>query len=286
MLIVLAALVLAAAIFCAWVYFESEAHLRSFPAPPPFRLTLASSPAVIARGAHIAETRGCTDCHRARLEGGLFHDEGWSGRSVAPNLAQLAKAVPAAALEAAIRHAIGHDGRALYAMPSYNFVRLSDDDVSALILFLQAAPVVELELPSASLGPLRRWQLATGRDAAMPAFLAQVPPLHLQHGPDPRLAHGEYLAMTSCNECHGFDLHGNSPFGPAAPDLAIVGGYSGGDFTRLMRTAVPLDGRALNPMMAGAVRKRFVHWTDDEVADLYLFLHGLRPGANPTTRHE
>jgi hypothetical protein len=31
-------------------------------------------------------------------------------------------------------------------------------------------------------------------------------------------------------------------------------------------------------MMAGAARKRFVHWTDGEIDDLYLFLHGLRPG--------
>jgi mono/diheme cytochrome c family protein len=272
-----AALAFIAAAFCGWVYASSEAHLRSFAPPPRFRLTLGASPAVLARGAHIAVTRGCTDCHRDRLQGGLFHDEGWSGRLVAPNLAQLARTVSAASLEAAIRHGIGHDGRALYAMPSYNFVHLSDDDLSALILFLEAAPVVEEPLPSASMGPLRRWQLATGQDAAMPAFLDQVPPLRLQSGADPRLAHGEYLAMTSCNECHGFDLHGHGPFPSAAPDLAIVGAYGHDDFVRLMRTARPVGGRILNPMMAGAVRKRFVHWTDAEIEDLYLFLHALPP---------
>jgi mono/diheme cytochrome c family protein len=234
---------------------------------------------VLARGAHIALTRGCTDCHHERLQGGLFHDEGWSGRLVAPNLARLAREVPPAALEAAIRHGIGHDGRALYAMPSYNFVRLSDDDVSALILFLEAAPVVDAALPSAFMGPLRRWQLATGRDAAMPAFLDQVPPLRMQRDANPRVARGEYLAMTSCNECHGFDLHGHSPFRAAGPDLAIVGAYERSDFFRLMRSAIPVGGRVLNPMMAGAVRKRFIHWTDAEVEDLYSFLHALPPAA-------
>ena len=274
---VAAGLVFIAAAFCIWVYAASEAHLRSFAPPPAFRLTLNASPAVIARGAHIAVTRGCTDCHRDRLQGGLFHDEGWSGRSVAPNLPALARAASPAALEWAIRHGIGHDGRALYDMPSYNFVHLSDEDLSALILFLEAAPVVEESLPSAWMGPLRRWQLATGADAAMPAFLDQVPPLRLQGAADRRLAHGEYLAMTSCNECHGFDLHAHSPFPGSAPDLAIVGAYEHDDFVRLMRTARPVGGRALNPMMAGAVRKRFVHWTDAEVDDLYLFLHALAP---------
>lgn len=275
-------LAIAALLFGAWVYAKSEAHLRSFGQPPPFRLTLAASPAVLARGLHVARTRGCTDCHRSRLEGGLFHDEGWEGRLVAPNLAALARTAPPAALEAAIRHAIGHDGRALYAMPSYNFVHLSDDDVSALILFLRAAPVVRADLPTPSIGPLRRWKLATGRDAAMPAFLGRVPPLRWQGNRDAAIARGEYLAMTSCNECHGFDLRGNDPFGGAAPDLIVVGAYGRDQFVKLMRTAVPVGGRALKPMMAGAVKKRFVHWSDQEVGDLYAFLSAMSRAAPPS----
>jgi mono/diheme cytochrome c family protein len=277
-----AALLAAALLLCLWVYARSEAHLRSFGQPPPFRLTLAATPAVLARGLHVAQTRGCTDCHRGRFEGGLFHDEGWEGRLVAPNLAALARTVPPAALEAAIRHAVGHDGRALYAMPSYNFLRLSDDDVSALILLLRAAPVARKDLPTATLGPLRRWKLATGRDAAMPAFLAQVPPLRWQGNKDPAIVRGEYLAMTSCNECHGFDLRGNSPFGAAGPDLIVVGGYGKDDFVKLMRTAVPVGGRVLKPLMAEAVKKRFVHWTDAEVGDLYAFLSAMSRAAPPS----
>ena len=269
------------------VYALSERHLRSFRPPPPFRLTLSSNPQVLARGHHIAQTRGCIGCHGQRLEGEVFEDAGINGRFVAPSLTHLARRETPATLEAAIRHGIAHDGRAVWAMPSYNFAHLTDDDLSALILYLRAAPNRPAALPREWIGPHIRFRMAVGSDAAIPAFVPQVPPLRWQQNADPRVRRGEYLAMTSCNECHGFGLRGDSPFDPPdrrPPDLAIAAAYDRDHFGRLMRTGVPMDGRKLDHLMVVVATGRFVHWTEAEVDDLYAFFRAL--GGRPMTRSE
>mgnify|MGYP001596501439 CR=1 FL=1 len=112
----------------------------------------------------------------------------------------------------------------------------------------------------------------------MPKVLPLVPQLAQQDNSDQRIARGEYLAMTSCNECHGFDLRANAPWPGSAPDLIVVGAYSEAEFARLMREGVPSSGVEL-PMMGPVARGRFSHWTDEEVADLYAYLTYLSQSA-------
>lgn len=260
---------LAGASFVGWVYAASEAHLRSFPNPAAFDHPIPTDAAALARGERLTLTRGCRGCHGEHLQGELM----W-GVAVAPNLPALARDEDAAAFERALRHGVGHDGRALYSMPSYNFVHLRDQDVADLYAYLRQAPVAHAELPRPHLPFAIRYEIAMGRDAAMPQWLGRVPPLTRQHDPDPRIARGEYLAMTSCNECHGFGLRADTPWGPeegAAPDLTIVGSYPEADFRRLMHDGVAIGDREL-PMMSGVARGRFSHLTDEEVGDLYAFL--------------
>ncbi|HWA04695.1 MAG TPA: c-type cytochrome [Rhizomicrobium sp.] len=260
-----------------WVLWRSEAHLRSFPNPPEFRAPIPSGPEAVRRGRHIAQTRGCFACHGDALQGGVFHTGPWGYRAVAANIAWLAKQESPSLLERAIRHGIGHDGRALYDMPSYNFVRLSDADLADLIAFLRAIPARDNDLPKGMLGWTIRWNLATGRDAAIAAFVPKVPQLSFQNHPDPAVRRGEYLAMTSCNECHGFGLRGDNPWDPPgerAPDLVIAASYTWPDFLHFMRTGKAAGNREL-PMMSGVARGRFAHWTDREVADLYAFFQAL-----------
>jgi hypothetical protein len=79
-----------------------------------------------------------------------------------------------------------------------------------------------------------------GKDLAIAGFLHRVPELQRANDPDPRIARGEYIAMTTCNECHGFSLRADVPWGSTdAPDLPIVMAY------------------------------------DEEVADLYAFLRDM-----------
>lgn len=276
-LLALGAVAAAALAFVAWVYAASEWHYRSTPAPPAFDHPIPTDAASVALGARLTRTRGCAGCHGANLEGEIM----W-GAVETPNLPAYVREHGPAVLEAALRHGIGHDGRALYSMPSFNFVHLSDADVAALIGYLRSAPGSENE-PQGALAPwtdrtlgdfARRFEIARGADGAMPRWLPQVPALTQQANANPAIARGEYLAMTSCNECHGFDLRSNAPWPGSAPDLIVIGAYSEADFTRLMREGLPLSGEEL-PMMTPVARGRFTHWTDEEVADLYAYLSDM-----------
>jgi mono/diheme cytochrome c family protein len=258
--------VLASVALASWVYLRSETYLHSFERPPPFTLAIPDDDAARARGEHLVRTRGCGGCHGDDLGGQLM----W-GYAVPPNLPKLAREISAADFEAALRHGIDHTGRAVRDMPSYNFLRLRDTDVADIIAWLRAAPLVQHDLPEASLPWSIRWDLAFDRDVAIAAVLPKVPPMKYT-GEDSALARGEYLAMTTCNECHGLTLHADSPFGDeAAPSLIVIAGYDEAAFTRLMRTGKALGDRELR-MMSGVARGRFVHFTDEEVRDLYAFL--------------
>ena len=260
---------LGAVALASWVYMRSEAYLHSFERPPPFTLAIPDDDASRARGEHLVRTRGCAGCHGNDLGGQLM----W-GYAVPPNLPKLAREISAADFEAALRHGIDHTGRAMRDMPSYNFLRLRDADVADIIAWLRSAPVARHDLPSASLPWSIRWDLALDRDVAIAAVLPRVPPMKFAAA-DSALARGEYLAMTTCNECHGLTLHADSPFDDeTAPSLVVIAGYDEPAFTRLMRTGKALGDREL-PMMSGVARGRFVHFTDEEVRELYSFLKNV-----------
>ncbi|WP_426162900.1 c-type cytochrome [Sandarakinorhabdus sp. DWP1-3-1] len=277
----LAAGLLAVVAVTAWTWQRSEAHLAGFALPQPFTAAIPTDAASLATGRRLALTRGCIGCHGERLQGEVFGDDFQTGRVVAANLTKHVHDHPPAVFERALRHGIGHDGRALYSMPSYNFMRLRDGDVAALYAYIRSLPRVETPLPQPHLGLPVRWAIARGEDAAVPAFLPRVPPLAWQAHPDPAVRRGEYLAMTSCNECHGFGLRGDDPFAPpggAPPDLAIVAGYGKDAFVRLMRTGRPPGGRDLG-LMTRVARGCFAHWTAGEVDDLHAFLSAMGTAA-------
>lgn len=270
-----AVLALIALLFVGWVYMASEKHFRSFERPAPFTYPVSTDPEAIARGDHLVRTRGCRGCHGEAFEGALM----W-GVAVAPNLAEYVRSESKATFEAAVRHGIGRDGRALYSMPSYNFIRMRDADLADVIAYLRSVPVVEKTLPRASLPWSVRLEIARGSDATIPAYLHLVPPLQRVDDPDPRIARGEYIAMTTCNECHGFSLRADSPWqeDESAPDLVIIKAYDEASFQRLMRTGIALGDRELE-MMSPVARGRFAYFTDQEVADLYTFLRDMSASA-------
>ena len=258
------------------VYTASELRLRRYQAPEAFTTPIPSDSASLARGRHVTRTRGCFGCHGQSLEGQVFEEEWpWVKRAVAPNLAQHARAHDDQTLADAIRSGVGHDGRALWSMPSYNFKHLPDEDLASVIAFLRSAEVVEQPLPKPSLGWRARWWIATAEEGHMADWASAVPPKLLGEGDDERLVRGEQLAMTTCNECHGLDLRGAwQEVDIAPPDLAIVGAYPREDFETLMRTGLPIGGRDLG-LMTMVARDRFAHLTDQEVDDLYAFLQTL-----------
>jgi mono/diheme cytochrome c family protein len=261
----------------------SELELRAIETRPAFTSSIPSDSASIERGRHIARTRGCFGCHGQRLEGQVFTEEWpWVKRAVAPNLAAVARVASPAELEATIRGGIGRDGRALWSMPSYNFVHLSDSDVSDLIAFLRSAPVQDSELPRPALGFRARLALVRGTEEHMVGWVEDVPPRLLGQGDDPALVRGEYLAMTTCNECHGLDLRGawiEADISP--PDLAVVGAYSWDEFNTLLNEGRARDGRTDLGLMTMVAPDRFAYFTEQERRDLYAFLGTLAERSIP-----
>lgn len=259
------------------VYLLSESQLRDVAVGADFSHPIDSSAAALARGQHIARTRGCFGCHGQQLEGRVFTDEwDWVDRAVAPNLAAYAQQHDPAVLERAVRQGVGHDGKALWSMPSYNWVHLSDQDTADLIAFLRSAPSIKKSLPEGQLGWQARWLLANGDEEHMAAWASKVPPLLLGPDDDAALVRGEYLAMTTCNECHGFDLRGaNVESDIATPDLALVTAYSWDQFNRLLDEGLPKDDRPSLGLMTVVARDRFAYFTPQERTELYAFLRSL-----------
>ncbi len=256
------------------LYGISEYRLTQVVPNADFTFELDGDLATLAKGKHIARTRGCFGCHGQQLQGKVFTEQwDWVDVAVAPNLALLAKHLDSATLERAIRQGIGQDGRALWSMPSYNWVNLTDEDVAALIAYLRSAPVVDNPLPSPSLGLAARWRIATGAEQHMAQWSKKVPAL--QDITDPSLKRGHYLAMTTCSECHGLDLRGNVQGNFVTPDLAIIASYSETAFANLMRHGQSQDGRADLGLMTMIAKDRFAYFSDEERTDLYRYLQSL-----------
>ena len=258
------------------VFIASEMRLRNFDAPPAFVADIPTDQVSIAHGRHVARIRGCFGCHGQKLQGAVFTEQWpWVERAVAPNLASHAKEHSLAELEAAIRHGVGHDGRALWSMPSYNWTNLSDVDLLALGAYLRSAEVQESDLPAPKLGLNARWSIATGAERHMADWSRMVPPLRFQDHPKTAMRRGEYLAMTMCNECHGLDLRGSTNPDGYAPDLAVLAAYSDEDFRVLMKTGTAIGGRSNLNLMSMIARDRFPDLTEEELTSLLYFLRIL-----------
>ena len=272
--IILGSVAAIALLAAASVYWVSEARLGGVVRGPAFDQAIPTDAASLEHGRHLARTRGCFGCHGQQLEGKDFGEQwDWPERAVAPNLAAYAEANDAANMEAAIRQGIGRNGKALTSMPSYNFARLTDEDMAALIAFLKSAPVVEKKLPKAKLGWPVRWDFARGAEVHMVQMVALVLTLKIDAIAEPQRARGEYMAMTMCNECHGLDVRGNSLWG-VTPDLAIVAAYSREEFEVLIKTGLASGGRKLG-LMSLVAPDRFPDLTDSEIDDLYAYLSSL-----------
>ena len=258
------------------IYALSEYQLHQVNMPPPFTYELKSDEGTINQGQHLLRTRGCFGCHGQQLEGRVKTDWDWVKQAIPPNLALFAKKHDATVIERAIRHGIDHKERIMWTMPSYNFKHLSNEDVGAIISYLIQAPVIDKELPEPIMGLKARWQLLTGEVEHMVDWLVRVPALSVDSAENPDLARGEYLAMTTCNECHGFDLKGDQAVDFVTPDLTImIKAYNEVDFRRLMQHGIGLGGRENLGLMTVVAKDRFAFFTEQELTDLYIYLNTL-----------
>lgn len=262
----IALLIVAAVVIFVW----SEAILRRNHAAAPETLP-ALSAAEKAEAPRLARILGCLSCHGEGLRGKIMFDAPGVARVFAPNVTEVAARADDQQLAAGIRQGIGHDGRALFIMPSPQYSRLTDKETAALVAWIRTLPRAEGQSRGLSAGPLGRIGLVLGSFRPGPEGVAEYrtqAPIGL--GAEHEAA--RHLAATACAECHGPALMGGSA-GPdqKAPDLNVAAGYDTAQFRTLMRTGRPPTGRDLG-LMTTVAKDDFSHLTDAEIDSLHAYL--------------
>lgn len=244
--------------------------------PPPSAHTAAREPLPPrgdpVEGLRVATRVGCNGCHGADGAGDVFQENAELGRIVAPNLTQRRDLYDDAAVVALLREGRTHDGHVPWGMPIKMFQHLSDREVRDVIAWLRALPRVDNPaLPEARWSDSLRNATQDGTHPWLPDMVPDPgnrPPVEPPSAPQ---ALGRHLAMTSCTECHGWDLNGWE--GDPAPSLVVAKAYTLDQFTRLMRTGeVAAGGKSKTGMMSGVAAYRYKHLTDQEIAALKQFL--------------
>jgi cytochrome c553 len=266
------------------VYAASERKLRvtyDTSVPP---VVVPTDGASIARGEHLARNViTCTLCHGKDLGGQVYSSDPMVGTVAGPNLTRGQGGLPAGYTAEdyarAIRRGVRKDGRSLMVMPSEVFTHLTQEDLGAVIAFLQQVPPVNRQVPQSGFGPVGRALFASGRLNIMVA--GKTPRIEAPESVarDTTAAYGKYLAnISGCHGCHGYGLSGGRVAGPPglppASNLtpAGIGAWTEPDFTRALREGKRPDGSSVDPFMPWEVYRGM---TDAEIRALWLYLRSV-----------
>lgn len=297
------------------IYSSSQQRLDRVYQIPDEEVAIPVDVESLQRGKHIFQFRGCEACHSAGgssyvttdeefgmqahlnlpsqdvplMEGNIYMDDPAVGKVVASNLTAGKGGVGGGYTDAdwvkAIRHSVRPDGTPLLFMPSTEFYYLSDEDLGAVIAYIQSAPPMDNVLPRSGVSPLGRLVMMVPGITFIPAELIPhddprpVPP---QVGITPE--YGEYLTH-SCKVCHGMTMSGGKiPAFPASwpPALNLTWGggsalpsWNEGEFITAMRTGETPGGVKLRSTYMPWTSYR--HMTDDELRAVWVYLQSLPP---------
>jgi mono/diheme cytochrome c family protein len=287
--IVFAGLVLLLVLAVALVYAISSYRFNRTYEVRVAAVDIPTDTAAITYGEHIAKIRGCKGCHGQDLSGEIEFDDPLVGVIANANLtAGRGSEVIDYTTEdwvRAIRHGVGPDGKPLLIMPSQQHHVMSDEDLGALLSYIQSLPPVDNELPELSVYLLPRLMYVLGpMDFLVPAELidhdAPRPPAP-ERGVT--VEYGAYLAGL-CSICHGSGfsggpIPGTPPDDPPPLNLTPAGelrDWSFEDFLTAMRIGRTPSGRQLNDFYM-PYQSLFGDMTDQEWEAIWLYLQTLPP---------
>lgn len=258
-----------------------------FPGDHPMAaIKVAGTPEQIARGEKLA--RVCAACHSPtsgpEFAGGqdFLAEAGFSfaGTLYSANLtpSHLGEWSDSEIIRA-IREGVGKDGRVLLVMPSRFFHGLSDDDAQSIVAYLRSLPPTADDLPPTNLNVLGYLLLNVFPVEAAPPITREVPT-----PPRGTSDYGHYLsAIMLCQDCHGEELAGLPPDTqgpPPGPNLTkVVPQWTEQQFLTFFRTGQLPSGGTVGALMPW--QEVNVALSDDELRDLYTYLHGLSPVEGP-----
>jgi len=277
---------LVAALVGSAYFFSNRAMAAAWDVTPAAVTTLMDS-ATIAHGRHVAETRGCFDCHDRDLSGRVVFDAlPAMGRLAGPNLTSgrggVADSYSDADWVRSIRDGVGPDGKSLVFMPSYEYRAIGPRDLGALISFIKASAPVDEDAVSPVFGPVARVLYMFGKFPLVSAELVDHDDTRFSQPEEGRTVEfGAYMA-TSCVGCHGPSFSGGKVPGgdpswpPAAnltPHSSGLAGWGFADFEAFAKTGRTPDGRTLDASvmpwpLLGA-------YTEDELPALWMYLQAL-----------
>jgi mono/diheme cytochrome c family protein len=274
-------------------------HTVDFPVPFPLsgedatavleadRARVAMERAV-ERGRHLLQSRyACAECHGQNLGGGTMIDAPVMGRILGPNLTSgrgsRTASYRAADWDRIVRHGVLPDGRPA-AMPSEDFLLMSDQELSDIVAYIASLPPVDQEVPAPTWGPIGKLLIATGR---LPLPVERVASRGNAHPVSPpptgaSVEFGRHIAG-SCMGCHrenyagGPILSGDPSWPPArnlTPHAEGLSNRTYDQFARAMRDGVRPDGTAVKPPMT-LIMPYAKKVTDVEMQALWKFLQSL-----------
>jgi len=279
--------------FTVLAIYANMQFKRRIPDRPLYAITADTTPEGIARGRYLMkEAMGCTNaCHTPEDDMPLIGvvEEIRQGpiqvTFSAPNLtSDFTTGLGSwtdAEIARAIREGVDKDGRALVVMPSYNYISLSDADVSAVIGYLRSLKPVNNPIPPFQANTIAKMMMVLGAFGADPV---QPPITAAQITPEiGTINYGAYLVkLGACSDCHGANLAGGTipfsePDAPPAANLTPGGeliGWTEDDFIRAVREGVKPNGKALADSMP-----RY-GTSPEDLAAIFAYLQTL-PAAQP-----
>jgi len=309
--VLLAGLAVGVACVIAWASITTnrlraqtfQTHSVDFPIPFPVdstevaSLKLAPDAArhlaqerAVERGSHLVTARyTCMACHGATFGGGVMVDAFPIGRLLAPNLtlgtgSRTADYTPRD-WDRIVRHGVLRDGHPA-VMPSVDFQRMSDQELSDIVSYIRSLPAVDNTVPRSSFGPLCKILVATHKMQFSASLIASHTTPHLVYPPAQSASADFGKHLTSiCMGCHGPDLSGGpiaggEPTWPPArnltPDASGLKGWSYDQFVAALTTSRRPNGAALrSPMKEVAAYGQSM--TDVERHALWTYLQSLPP---------
>ena len=237
-----------------------ETHRIALPLPPE------TDEAAIERGKHLVTARyGCAVCHGQNLAGGIMIDDPAIGHVHGPNLTRgkgnRTASYTMSDWDRIVRHGVKPDGTPAI-MPSEDFFKMSDAELSDIVAYLRSLPPVDATEPAPSFGPIGKVLLALGK---MPISAEQMPASEHPSVPpasSDSAQFGEHLAAT-CVTCHRQNLAGGRmafgpPSWPAAANLTQhatgLRDWSFDDFDKALSQGLSKDGHSLRSPMSDVVR--------------------------------
>lgn len=252
---------------------------------PPSDIDLPADEASLELGKHRVESL-CAGCHGPDL-GGVenWFDSPPLGTVDSANLTKGKGGVGAVYSTEdyvnAIRHGIDSQGRSIFMPAVASTSYLSNEELGAIIAYINTVPPVDRELNGENLSPVAKILLTAG-------VLGQLPVESVSHetnvtapAADASVAYGEYMVNThDCRLCHGPDLNGG-PF--PDPTVAVIspnltpGGeiafWSEEDFLNTLRTGFTPGGHELDPKLMPW--KDYAKFYDRELQAIFMYLQSL-----------